>query len=85
MTTAQERMQAKLESLGLPYKTIQCYGAQIMVTAHSEETAKRWRSLLLKFATTVRPVSRQIDYAKVNKNTVLKPSTVTVYRVWATV
>lgn len=76
--TPQQKMKAKLESLGLPYKQIDVYGSQIMVTALGEETANKWHSILSKFTTSKRPV-RSIAYNKVNTNTVLLPD---VHTVW---
>ena len=82
--TPQEGMKEKLEGLGLPYKEVKCYGSQVMITVLSESAAKRWTSVLAKFA-TVRPIFPSSDYATVNKNTVMKPSLVKVWRVWATI
>lgn len=49
--TIQQQMKATLEKTGLPYKRIECYGSQIVVTAWSEEAARKWASLLSRFAT----------------------------------
>jgi hypothetical protein len=80
----QETMKQKLESVGLPYKEIKCYGSQIMITAHSEGAAKQWAGILAKFS-RVRGMVTSVDHAKVNKNTVMKPSLVQVWRVWSTI
>ena len=82
--TIQEQMKAKLEATGIPAKEIRCYGSQIMVTAWSYNAAERWAALLAKFS-TVKSVKASVDYAKENTNTVLRPSTVNVWRVWATI
>lgn len=78
METPQQRMKAKLESLGLPFKQIDVYGSQIMVKAWSESAANKWHSVLCKFTNSRRPV-RSFDHNKVNENTVLLP---TRHEVW---
>lgn len=80
--TPQQRMTARLETVGLPYKEIRCYGAQIVVTAWSRAAAEKWASVLGHFS-KVRGVIQSYDNAKENKGTMLKPSMVTVWRVFA--
>ena len=82
--SAQEKLKAKLESLGLPYKEIKVYGSQIMVTAWSESAALKWHSILCRFTTSKRPV-RSIDYNKVNTNSVLLPDTHEVWLIGGTI
>jgi len=84
MDTPQERMKAKLESLGLPYKEIECYGSQVMITALSESAANKWHSILCKFTTSKRPI-RSIDRNKVNENTCLNPSSHEVWLIGGTI
>lgn len=81
--TLQERMKTKLQGVGLPYKNIDVYGQQIVVTSGCERTAGDWASLLKHFA-KVKGVRQTVDDAKVNMNTVLKPSKVVVWRTYAT-
>lgn len=83
--TPQQKMQAKLESCGLPYKEIKVYGSQIMVMAWSRTAALRWHSLLFKICTTVRPPGESRDYNKVNKGTCLLPTIHKVWCVWGTI
>lgn len=80
--TIQQRMKAKLEQVGLPYKEVKVFGGQIIITSHCRDTAERWSSVLAKFA-RVQNVLEAIDDAKVNKNTTLRPSKVTVWRTYA--
>lgn len=82
-TTMQDRMAALLSKLGLPYKEIKIYGGQIVVTCIGWPTAKRWNSVLWKFA-KVQRVMRSFDLAKKNKFTVNRPTQVKVWRVYAT-
>lgn len=63
MTTIQERLKAQLVKSGLPYKRIDCYGSQIVVTAWSLDAAKKWANLLAKFA-TVRGIVESMDETK---------------------
>lgn len=79
--TPQEQMQAKLEALSIPRKEIKVYGGQIMVTAWSRSAAEKWASVLKNLGGKLR-MGQGVDYAKENKNTVLKPSTLKVWRVW---
>ena len=49
--TPQQRMKAELAKSGIPYKRIEVYGAQIVITAWSEDAARKWWSLINHFAT----------------------------------
>jgi hypothetical protein len=49
--TLQQRMKAMLEKSGIPFKKIDCYGSQIVITAWSEDAARKWAVLLGQFAT----------------------------------
>jgi hypothetical protein len=82
MTSPQERMTTTLAKAGIPYRGINCYGQQIVVTTKGEATARKWAELLARVA-TVRGVLKSVDYAKENRNTVLKPTTIEVWRVFA--
>lgn len=81
--TLQQRMKSQLEALGIPYKEIEVYGGQIVVTCWSEKPLARWISVISKFA-KVRGTSRSVDYAKVNKHSAMRPTTIEVWRVFAT-
>lgn len=80
--TVQEMMKTTLLRSGIPAKGINVYGNQIVVTAWSLTAANKWASLLTKFA-TVRGTVESMDYCKENKNTVMLPSAVKVWRVFA--
>lgn len=82
--TPQEKMKAKLEQSGIPFKEVSCYGSQIVITAWSDGAAKKWAMLLAKFS-TVRGTVKSTAECKENKNTVLLPSVVDVWRVFARV
>jgi hypothetical protein len=81
--TPQEAMRVKLETLPIPSKEIKVYGSQIMITAHCENTARKWHSVLSKLSPASLRIGRGTDYAKENKGTNLCPSTIEVWRVWA--
>jgi len=80
--TPQQEIKAVLERAGLPYKTIEVYGSQIVVTCRSLDAADKWKNLLSKFA-TFRGLSHSVDYAKENKGTCLNPTTIEVWRAFA--
>jgi hypothetical protein len=80
----QEKIQALLSKSGIPAKEIKCYGSQIMITAFCRDSAAKWARLLSRFA-TVKNTVKTIDYCKENKNTVMLPSAIEVWRVWATI
>jgi hypothetical protein len=84
METPQQQMKARLESIGLPFRTIDVYGSQIVVTCQSRNSAAKWADLLAKFA-TVRGMTHSVDYAKKNTNTVMRPTTIEVWRTFARV
>jgi hypothetical protein len=58
--TIQQQMKASLETVGLPFKDVQCYGSQIVITCVSRDTANRWVPVLRKFS-TVRGVIECLD------------------------
>jgi hypothetical protein len=80
----QARMQQKLEQIGLPYKQIEVYGRQIVVTSTCRATADKWASLIGKFA-TFRGVTESIDYCKEQKGTCLLPTTTKVWRTFGAI
>jgi hypothetical protein len=82
--TLQNQMQAKLAQVGIPYRTINVYGSQIVITTTSRNTAAKWHAVLARFA-KVRGTIKDIDYATVNRGTVLNRSTVQVFRTYATI
>lgn len=80
--TVQQRMRAKLEQAGIPFREIKVYGSQIMITALSEGAAQRWTSLLSKFA-KVRGAKESLD--ETEKSTPNQKRYVRVWKIWATV
>ena len=82
--TLQEQMQAKLESVGLPFTEIKCYGHQITVECISRETAGKWSNLLSRFAKVRGTISSRV-YNQENQNTVMRPTWHRVYRVYAAI
>ena len=80
--TPQEKIKTKLESLGLPFKKIDVYGRQIVITTLGKKTIDKWVDVLGKFA-KVRGTTHSFDYNKENKNTCLILSRHEVYRVFA--
>lgn len=80
----QDQMRAQLERSGIPYKEIECYGSQIVVTSWSHDAAKRWARLLGRFA-TVRGLVHTRDYNEENRGTNLNPTTHEVWRTFACV
>jgi len=75
-------MRAKLERIGLPFKGIECYGSQIVVTCWSRDAADRWASFLARFAKFL-GITQSVDHAKENRGTCLLPTTVDVWRAFA--
>jgi hypothetical protein len=82
--TIQQQIKAKLAETGLPHKEIQVYGSQIVITAWSRDAAAKWGAVIAKFA-KIKGIIEAIDYDKKNTNTVLRPSTHNVWRVFATI
>ena len=80
MPTPQEKMQAKLKQVGLPYKQIEVYGRQIVITTHSRSAAEKWALTLSPKVAKLRGITENYDRAKKNKNTVMLPTRVKVYR-----
>lgn len=46
----QDAIKAKLGKLGIPFKHIDCYGNQIVVTTWSESAAKKFAGVIVNFA-----------------------------------
>ncbi len=82
--TPQEKMKAKLEGLGLPFREVKCYGSQITVEAWCLESAKRWAAVLGKFS-TVRGVVESTPYTKATEDLPNRREVVKVWRVYAAV
>lgn len=75
-------MKAKLETVGIPFKQIDCYGSQLVITAWSLDAAEKWAILLGNFC-KVRGIVHAYDEAKENKGTCLRHSVIKVVRVFA--
>lgn len=60
------RIKAKLSQSGIPAKEIKVLGTNIIITAWSEDAAKRWASLLANFS-TIRGIVKSIDDNVSNK------------------
>ena len=84
MAQAQDAMKKKLEALGVPFKAIDVYGNQIVVTTVSRDSADKWAMLLQKFA-TLRGVIASVDEAQDNKGTCLCPTVTPVFRTFAAI
>ena len=82
--TPQDRMKAKLSEMSIPFKTIEVYGSQIVITTYSESSARKWVQLIGRFA-AIRGVLSTTEDAKENRGTCLIPSQVDVWRVYARV
>ncbi len=87
--TTQQKIKATLETVGLPFREIRCYGSQIVVTSQSDETARKWAVLLGKFA-KVRGITKSLDERKVaidqpHDMSTMENKYVQVYRTFAVV
>ena len=82
--TTQQQMKSTLERAGLPYKAIDCYGRQIVVTAWCEESARKWAILLSHFA-TLRGVCKGLDEKAETKGKGIKPAYIQVWRAFAAI
>lgn len=60
MATIQHQMKATLEKAGLPFKRIEVYGSQIVVTTVARDSANRWAQLLAQFS-KVRGITESLD------------------------
>jgi hypothetical protein len=81
----QQQLKAQLEQVGLPYKQIECYGSQIVITSHCQDTANKWASVLAKVATVRRAALESRDEAAEQKGTCLNRTYVKVWRTYAVV
>lgn len=81
----QRAMRTRLESLGLPYKQVEVYGSQIVITCASFDAANRWAPVLAKFATVKRAALQSIDYLKADEHLSNRRRTIKVWRTYATI
>ena len=82
MKAHQEALQAKLENLGIPYKSISVYGGRIVVTTISRDTADKWVEAISPRIAQFKDTIQALDYAKENKGTSGNPSVVKVWRTY---
>lgn len=83
---ATKAIESLLRIAGIPVKEVSAYGRQIVVTSQCRNTADRvWFLFGKTKAYRLRGIVECIDYAKENKNTVLSPSTVKVFRTYMVV
>jgi hypothetical protein len=80
-----EALLAKLLELPIPRRQIDVYGSRIVVTCRGESSARKWATVLARFAKVEAVALRSLDLAKKNKNTVITPSRVRVYRTYAVI
>lgn len=83
MTTASERLKAKLEEAGIPAREIKVMGRTILITTAGETSAKKWAELLGCFA-TVQAIAEGYDEPKDDRS-VNNPKLIHVWRVLAQV
>ena len=82
MKTLQETLQAKLENLGISYKSISVYGRRIVVTTVSRDTADKWVEAISPRIAQFKNTIQSLDYTKENKGTSGNPSVVKVWRTY---
>jgi hypothetical protein len=75
--TPQQRMKARLESLGLPYREVKVYGSQISVECACQATASKWASLIAEFA-RLKGVIESLAYTKSTEGCFSRDS----FKVW---
>lgn len=83
--TPQQQIKAKLESLGIPFKAVDVYGRQIVVTCFSRDASEKFARVIAQFAKVRRAGFESVEHAKVNKGTNLNPSVVKVWRTYAVI
>jgi hypothetical protein len=84
MTAQQlQRTESMVASLPIPSRSIKVFGSincNIHITCESRKTAEKWVLTLGKFCRTVNCVE-SIDQAVENKNTMLRPTSIKVFRI----
>lgn len=81
--TKTERFHSVLTAARLPFKEVNAYGSQVVITCWSAEAARKIAVFLRVGSFTVLKVAQSVDENKVNENTTLLPSMHDVWRVWA--
>lgn len=79
----QQRFESLFRSAGASLKEVKAFGSRLIVTCHSQGAADKIANLLSRGKFSVDKVGESFDYDKVNRGTVLRPSTVQVWKVWA--
>lgn len=80
--TLQDQMKDKLGQLGIPHRKINCYGGQVTVECHSRRACERFAVVIAKFATIKNLIETHVE-AKENKGSVLCPTMIKVWRLYA--
>jgi hypothetical protein len=74
------RTRELLSKAGLPYEHIHACGNIVTVTCKGRDTADKWCGILSKFIQKVK-IWESVELNKVNKNTTLRPSSHTVWKI----
>lgn len=80
--TTQEKLKQRLEQFGIPYREIKVYGSQITVETYGREAADKFASIIANFATIRGLLETTVD-AKENKGSVMNPTKIRIYRLYA--
>ena len=80
--TIQEKIKQRLEQFGIPHREIKVYGSQITVEIFGREAAEKFASVIANFAKVRGVIETTVD-AKENRGSVMNPTKIRVYRLYA--
>lgn len=78
----QEQIKQRLEQFGIPHREIKVYGSQITVETYGREAADRFALVIANFAKVRGVIETTVD-AKENQGSVMNPTKIRIYRLYA--
>lgn len=82
--TPQQQMKAKLSTLSLARKDIECFGSSVIVRCMGFETAEQWARVLDRFCRKVK-TTKTSWHAKNNQETCLRPTLIYGFLIGGTI
>ena len=77
MNAQHQEMQAKLESLGIPFELVKVFGkigTHVHILCKGVNTAHKWAHVLAKLSNEAPGITKTMWEAKQNKGTTLRPT-----------
>ena len=80
--TLEQKIKQRLEQFKIPHREIKVYGSQITVETYGREAAEKFASVITNFAKIRGLIETTVD-AKENQGSVMNPTKIRIYRLYA--